>query len=236
MRTYYINNGNENGGPFTLEELKTQQIKETTLVWYQGMDEWKHAIEIADLKPFFNIVPPPIKRASPTQKVESTETSKTILGLKKSYFFLAIAFLAIMIIVLVLNIIQNNKRNELDIKNKQTEFGNEQINLQQKESNEQRIQEEIQKRIESENNNKRRKDSITTRLAEIKSLLIEDKNQLAESKNDLSDAEDFRLLRSESTKDEQIRSIQNDIENWRKEIDQLENEANRLYLELETIH
>ena len=30
--------------------------------------------------------------------------------------------------------------------------------------------------------------------------------------------------------------IQNDIENWKREINQLENEANRLYLILETIH
>ena len=236
MRTYYINNGNENGGPFTLEELKTQEIKETTLVWYQGMDEWKHAVDIIELKPFFTVAPPPIKRPMPIEKIEPEEITKTILGLKKSYFFLTLGFLAIMTTVLVLTIIQNNKRNELDLKNKQTEFGNVQIELQQKESNEQRIQNEIQKRIESENNNKRRKDSITSRLAEIKSLLIEDKNQLAESKSDLSDAENFKLLRSESTKDEQIRSIQNDIGNWIKEIDQLENESNRLYLELETIH
>jgi hypothetical protein len=41
----------------------------------------------------------------------------------------------------------NNKRNELNLKkNKQTEFGNVQVELQQKESNEQRIQQEIQKK------------------------------------------------------------------------------------------
>lgn len=236
MRTYYINNGNENGGPFTLDELKNQQLNKTTLVWYQGMDEWKYAVDIIDFKPFFTVVPPPIKRATPTQKIEPIEPSETILGLKKSYFFLVITFLAIMITVLVLTIIQNNKKNELDLKNKQTEFGNEQIELQQKESNELRIQQEIQKRIESENNNKRRKDSIIIRISEIKNVLIEDKNQLTESKNNLIDAEDFKLLRSESTKDEQIRLIQNEIENWKNEIDQLENEQNRLYLELETIH
>jgi hypothetical protein len=236
MRTYYINNGNENAGPFTLEELKNQQIKENTLVWYQGMDEWKHAVDLVDFKPFFNVVLPPIKRSIPTPKAQVTKTTPTILGLKKSYFFLALAFSAIMIMVFTLTIIQNNKRDELDLKNKQTEFGNVQVELQQKESNEQRIQQEIQKRIESQNNNKRRKDSITNRLSEIKILLIEDKNQLAEAKKNLSDAEDFKLLRSETTKEEQIRLIQNDIENWKSEIDLLEDEANRLYLTLETIH
>lgn len=236
MRTYYINNGNENGGPFTIDELKNQPLYKTTLVWYQGMDEWKYASEISDLDSFFTVLPPPIKRITAQPTVHKKEKSTTIWGLKKSYFFLALAFTLVMSFVLVLTIIQNNKRAELDAKNKQTEFSNEQIELQQKEYNEQQIQNEIQKRIASENNNKRRKDSITNRLTEIKNLIVEDKYQLSQSKNALADAENFKLLRSESTKDEQIMALQNDIQNWIKEIDQLENESNRLYLELETIH
>lgn len=232
MKTYYINNGNDNAGPFTFEELKKQQIKENTLVWHQGMDEWKHAIDVVEFAPFFRAISPTIKQSNTAPAEEVAKASKTIFGIKKSYFFLALGFLAIMITVLVLNIIQSNKRNELDLKNKQTEFGNEQVELEQKESNEQRIQQEIQKRIASENNNKRRKDSITIRLSEIKAFLIEDKNQLAEAKNSLSEVGN----QSESTTEEQIRLIQNDIANWKREIDQLENESNRLYLELETIH
>jgi hypothetical protein len=236
MRTYYINNGNENSGPFTLEQLKNQQIKENTLVWYQGMDEWKHAVDLEDLKPFFfTDILEPVQQSSSTPQVEVTRTTQTIFGLKKSYFFYALAFSAVMITVFTLTIIQNNTRNELDIKNKQTEFGNIQVELQQKESNEQRIQQEIQKRIESENNNKRRKDSIAIRLSEIKILLIEDKGQLAEAQNNLSDVENFKLLRPEAAKEEQILLIQNDIENWKREIDQLENEADRLSLMLERI-
>jgi preprotein translocase subunit SecG len=49
----------------------------------------------------------------------------TIFGLKKKPFILAILFVLIMIFVLVLNIIQNNKRSILDERNKQTELGNE---------------------------------------------------------------------------------------------------------------
>jgi hypothetical protein len=36
MRTYYINTGNENGGPFSIEDLKLQNISTATLVWYNG--------------------------------------------------------------------------------------------------------------------------------------------------------------------------------------------------------
>lgn len=237
MRTYYINSGSENTGPFTLEELKNLQINKNTLVWYQGMDEWKHAVDLVELASFFTVVTPSKKQSTTTTPTkDTTKMEQTFFGLKKSYFFLALGFLVIMITVLVLNIIQDNKRNELDVKNKQTEFSNAQTELEQKESNEQLIQQEIQKRIASENNNKRRKDSITIRLSEIKNFLIEDKNQLTEAKNNLSDLENFQQLQSESTLEEHIRLIQNDIANWKREINQLENEANRLYLELETIH
>jgi hypothetical protein len=37
MKMYYINNGNENGGPFTLEELKQQVVVQP---WF-GNKEWK---------------------------------------------------------------------------------------------------------------------------------------------------------------------------------------------------
>ena len=145
MRTYYINNGEENGGPFTLAELKNQHLSKATLVWYQGIDEWKYANDIEELQSFFTAVPPPIKYAIPSPEIYPEKTSETILGLKKSHFFLVLLFLAIFIAVLVLNIIQENKRNEIDLKNKQTEFSNEKIILEQNEFNEQRIQEEIKK-------------------------------------------------------------------------------------------
>ncbi|MBC5838129.1 DUF4339 domain-containing protein [Flavobacterium muglaense] len=236
MRVYYINNGGENGGPFTIEELKKEALHEQTLVWFQGMDDWQYAKNIVELKPFFTVIPPPIQRAIPKPETKVPIASSTIYGIKKSYFFLAIAFLVIMAFVLVLTLIQNSKRAEIELKNKETEFGNVQIELQQKESIEERIQDEIQKRIISENNNTRRKDSINARLTQIKSLIVDGKNQLTEAKKSLSDAEDFKLLRSENTKEEQLKSYQADVDNWKREIDELENESNRLYLMLETVH
>jgi preprotein translocase subunit SecG len=236
MRTYYINNGKENGGPFTLDELKTQQLTKATLVWYQGMAEWKHAHDIEELKSFFTVVPPPIKQAISTPEIELHKTSETILGLKKSHFFLALLFFAILLTVFILNVIQNNKRSELDLKNKQTEFSNEKITLEQNERNEERIQEEIRKRIALENNNLRKRDSINSRISEIKRVLIDKKNQLATLTKDLSDAEKFTFFRSESEKTEEISLIQNDIRSIKTEIIQLENESDGLYLQLDMIH
>jgi preprotein translocase subunit SecG len=165
MRTYYINNGNENGGPFTIEELRSQKISTATLVWYSGMDEWKYAAKIEELKPFFKAEPPPLKQTErPIPKIEKSPS--TLFGLKKSHLVLATVFVVIMIFVLVLNVIQYNKRSVLDERNKQTELGNEKVKLEQKVATEQRIQEEIQKKIISENTNNFKKDSINTRLSE----------------------------------------------------------------------
>lgn len=233
MRTYYINNGKENGGPFTLDELKNQHLTKTTLVWYQGMDEWKYAQDIEEIN--FFLIPPPIKKTVVSPIIEEQKIKKSILGLKKSHFFLILLFIAILSTILVLNVIQNNKKNELDIKNKQTELSNEKITLEQNEFNEQKIQEEIRKRIEVENNNLRRRDSINGRISEIKTLLVDKKNQIGTLEKDLTDTEKFTFFRSENEKAEQIVIIQTKLTNLKSEIIRIENESDVLYLQLETI-
>jgi preprotein translocase subunit SecG len=235
MISYYINNGNENGGPFTIEELKLQDISRATLVWYNGMDEWKYAGEIGELQFLFKVTPPPIKPVQKTSSPLMTEP-RTILGLKKSHFILAVAFAAIMIFILVLTIIQNNKRSILEERNRQTELANEKVQLEQKADIEQRIQDEIQNKIATENNNNFKKDSINNRLVEVKALLIEKKRELNEADTDLMATKRFKILRSEEDKSDQISAAQNTILVLKKEIDNLESELNRLYLQLETIH
>lgn len=40
MENYYIFDGKEQKGPFTLNELKLEKIQLNTLFWTQGMNEW----------------------------------------------------------------------------------------------------------------------------------------------------------------------------------------------------
>lgn len=242
MRTYFINNGDENEGPFTLDELKDQQINKATLVWFHGMEQWNYATEIPELKSFFIATPPPIQKEKILQKNSSQNTSSlkvksnTILGFKKKYFYLACLFVSLFIIILILNYLQQTKKSALEIKNKQTEFSNVKIDIQQKESNQDRIQQEIENRIIHQNTNKRRKDSINLRIQEIKVLLSQNRENLSATKENLKDTEGFKLLRTENAKKEQIATLQNEIKNKNTTIDQLNSEINRLYLVLETIH
>jgi hypothetical protein len=236
MKMYYINNGNENGGPFTLEELKQQVVVQTTLVWQQGMEDWQYAIDVAELKFLFKQEPNAIPTPAPKLSEQIEKDDKTILGIKINYFFLALLFIAILATTLIFTAIRSTTQKELNVKNKQTELRNEKIKLEQKQSIEQRIQSEIQDNITLQNTNKKRKEEITLRLYELKKLISDDKNHLNQALTDLSETEEYKILRSEKAKEEQIDKIQKDIDSWKKIINQLENESNRLYLELETIH
>ena len=236
MKTYYIHNGTENSGPFVLEELKAKKITKTTLVWSEGMDEWKYAGNLDELKNILAVVPPPLKNIPPFQKEEEIIVSQTILGLDKSIFFLACGILALIIGTLLFNNYQENRSLELEQKNHQTEFQNQQIELQQKQTDEEKIQIAIQEKIQSDRLLKEKKDSINNRISEIKKILAVNKANLEEDQYKLVDAKDFKLFRTESEREEQINWIENDIIHWQNEIKKLQNEVDRLYLQLETVH
>ena len=51
MKSYFVSkNSQPKEGPFNLEQLKKIKIDKDTLVWYEGLEEWKNANEIDELK------------------------------------------------------------------------------------------------------------------------------------------------------------------------------------------
>ena len=50
MKTFFLFIDDEQQGPFNLEELKTKKITRTTKVWFEGLEDWKNADEIEELK------------------------------------------------------------------------------------------------------------------------------------------------------------------------------------------
>lgn len=237
MKTYYINNGGENAGPFTIEQLQSQLVLKETLVWSNGMDAWKSADTFPELQQlFYKTADERTEKKSAYIDDVATTNSATILGLKKSYFYLVVLLALVFGGIGILKYIQQSKQAILDERNKETQFGNAQVEIQQKEANQDRIQQEIEKRIQSQNNAKYRKDTITARIEEVKNLLVQNKEDLIYLKEEKQNAENFKLLRSEEGKQEQIDAAQVEIENKIRTVDALDNELNRLYLELETIH
>jgi hypothetical protein len=72
MKIYYLHDGANQSGPFNLQELQEKQINKDTPIWYEGLDEWTNAGEIAELKEIIKTTPPPIaKKVIPPPVVET---------------------------------------------------------------------------------------------------------------------------------------------------------------------
>ena len=53
MKEYYFSNGDEKFGPFSLDQLKRQNVSRDSLVWCEGMADWTRASEIKELSSMF---------------------------------------------------------------------------------------------------------------------------------------------------------------------------------------
>lgn len=61
MTQYFYLDGKNRLGPFSLEEMKSQNLTRDTKVWYYGLDDWTNLSEVADLKEVFLSIPPELK-------------------------------------------------------------------------------------------------------------------------------------------------------------------------------
>ena len=256
MNTYYLHNGIESSGPFTIAELKHKNLTPTTPVWCQGMPDWKTVAEVEELNILLTVVPPPLKikeisvptiqnsqtELAVTKKIieekaiEEKPTKKTkILGLQKGVFFL-ISILALLVIAsLFMSYYQKGRKAELELKNKQTEKNNIQYRLQQKEIEEKQIQLAIQEKIEADRLLNEKKEKLKNKLFSNQELLITANTSFENAKNTLADASDFQFFRSSEERTQQINQAQQEVMYWKKEIEKIGTENEQLKLELEKI-
>ena len=239
MKKYFLHLNNETIGPFALEELKANHITPSTPVWFEGMENWQYATDIPELKPVLIATPPPIKSFNanpPMARITHSEKPSTILGLSKNAFWGIIVLLLLTIGTIAFDNYQDTRSEELERKNKITERENQQFLLQQKEIEEQKARIAQTEKAEAERQLNERKQTINSRLIEIKSLLTENKTNLEDAKNKLVKAKDFKILRTSNERNEEINTLQTQIDFLKDEILKLEEESNQLNLELERIH
>jgi hypothetical protein len=238
MKTYYLHNGSENEGPFDFEELKSKKINRTTPVWREGMEDWKTAGEVEELKSILETVPPPIKSFTTTRSIpeeQKKEKNPKILGLTKNNFLLVTGIFVLVIGLLITNNLQENRKTDLQQKNNLTEKNNQQYQLQQKEIQEQKDHIAEQERLELERAAKEEKQVINNRILEIKNSLSVNYSKLNNANTELNDATDFQFLRTADQRIEDIDLAQNNIKYLKNEIAVLEKELDLLYLKLEKI-
>ncbi len=86
MKIYYYHNGEQEVGPFSIEDLQNLDIKPETPIWYEGLEQWTIAGKIKELEPLFKnkVSPPPF-------------VAKKKSGINPNYLvFGLLAFLAIL--------------------------------------------------------------------------------------------------------------------------------------------
>ena len=238
MKKYFLHNGTESSGPFDLEELKSKRIIKNTPVWFEGLENWKTAGDIPELRTIFVLVPPPfttISATAPKPKQDNFVEERTFLGMSKKTFLIVLVSLIILVATLVINTLEENRKRDLEIRNHKTEVENHRFELQQKELNEQKTLVEEAEKAEAERNKNERKHTIVNRIFEIKNLLAINSENLEVAKKKLEEISSFKLFRSAEEKKEGISLLQKEISNYTTEKENLKNESDELKLELEKI-
>src|SRR6186713_1106745 len=94
MKKYFYSDGLAKFGPFTFEELKNENIKKETLIWFEGLENWKSAESINEFKEIFELLPPPIsvpdidKHSTQGDENDYVPTKKIITAQTKPDMFL----------------------------------------------------------------------------------------------------------------------------------------------------
>ncbi len=65
MKKYFLHNGKEQHGPYSLDELKQKGLTAKTMIWFDGISTWTEAQFIPELKEFAAATPPPFEKANP---------------------------------------------------------------------------------------------------------------------------------------------------------------------------
>jgi len=79
MKKYFYHDGQDQVGPFELEELKQKQINRDTLIWFEGIEDWTKASKLPELEDFFPKTPPPVNNINNEKISNSLYISNSIL-------------------------------------------------------------------------------------------------------------------------------------------------------------
>jgi len=74
MKKYFIHNEKGQDGPYSIEDLKLKGITGKTMVWFDGIESWKEAESVPELKEVLLKTPPPFIKSN--QNKDNTYTAK----------------------------------------------------------------------------------------------------------------------------------------------------------------
>ena len=142
MRQYFIHNGQNEEGPFDIEQLKLQPLKKDTPIWYEGLENWTTASEIEEIKYLFvtKPTPPPLAKSTPPkiqpQTYDSTSVDNTQSTKKKS-LLIPIVIGSIVLIGSIIGLVAyQNSKNSSTIDTLQEKVATQEQVLQTQQSEE----------------------------------------------------------------------------------------------------
>lgn len=153
MKQYFIHDGQNEIGPFDFENLKQQNLKKETPIWFEGLENWTTADEIEELKPLFmgQSKPPPLKKATlppiiETKKVEQTPSYDAAFPTKKKSYLLPIIISGLLIVGCTMGwLVYQNSKNSDTIENLNEEVNNTKQSKQTEQSEADKHEEERQR-------------------------------------------------------------------------------------------
>ena len=237
MNTYYIHNGIETSGPYTIEELAQKNIKATTPIWCPGMPDSKIATEINSLKPLLLPNPPALSQVVMNSRtgIKLKPKKNNYLGLTKRMIYFFVFLFMLVIVTICFNLYHENRLKSIELVNYETEkqniiFKQKQIDLEEK-----KIQIAIANQINKARAANERKKEIIKKLKSNKELTTTATNYLENAKNKLEKAEKFHVFRSQNQREEEINKAKIHCENWKRKITEIEYDNNLLKLEYEKL-
>lgn len=121
-KEYYYLDGKEQKGPYSIDQLKTLNLKSDTLIWEENFDDWQPLKEIDELKVLLKKTPPPpppiIDTNVSSKKETISENEKVILGdsnvkLWTTFNVLFFSIVAIGFAAFIAYSLHNSKKTEL---------------------------------------------------------------------------------------------------------------------------
>ena len=125
MTQYYFHDGQQEQGPFNIEQLKSQTLKKDTPIWYEGLESWTNVGEVEELKPLFasKPTPPPLIKTVPEVKATppkieqppyaATNSQDTFPTKKKSLLVPIIGGILIVGALIIWLMYQNNQNTNV---------------------------------------------------------------------------------------------------------------------------
>ncbi|RKS25191.1 uncharacterized protein DUF4339 [Flavobacterium endophyticum] len=216
MKKYYINNGEQNLGPFDLNDLKSKGIDRDTLVWFFGLERWSRARSIPELKELFRTS---LKRREGGFRESVDDETASFFKDRLLLFVAAGLLLGFGILFysfyITSTITQDEQRSHNELQESKELFMQERVVSVQ-------ALPEKQPLLLAE------KKASTKRIAQIEiELAIADQN-LAAAEQELMGARYFQFLRMSDVRQQEIEAANKKIEVWKDEIKLLKAEMHGL--------